>query len=117
MHKLGTQMSPNHRKAIRLHKGNDNPRWGDAEKLEVERLNGYDPSKDSRKDAPALEGHPEITRHSMHKCKYGGRLNLKARFVAGGHHTKTSGQTITRHDRQRRTPEPVGSGSRTIRIR
>jgi hypothetical protein len=68
---------------------NQNTKWADAEKLEVQQLQDYNTFQNLGHKSSAVrpEGHKKISLHFVYAVKHDGRH--KARAVAGGHLTDT----------------------------
>jgi hypothetical protein len=84
-YKYGYKVPNSHEEAMQFDKENGNSMWGDAEKLEVEQLLGYNTFIDKGKGVPSPSGYKQIRCHMIYDVKHDGRH--RARLVAGGHLT------------------------------
>ena len=86
IYQFGVQVPRNSTEARLLDEKNNNTKWQDAEKAELDSLYGYNTFRDLGKGAKAPEGYQRINVHFIYAVKHD--LRHKARLVAGGHMTE-----------------------------
>ena len=83
--KLCVRIMRNHADAMECDRNNGNPKWGDADKLELNHFYEYESFESLGSNEPSSRGHTKIRCHLIHDANQDGRY--KARFVSGCHMT------------------------------
>jgi Reverse transcriptase (RNA-dependent DNA polymerase) len=90
--KFGVLVPRTHSQAADIDKKNGNTNWQDAEALEIAQLMEYGTFLDKGKEGEAPYGFKRIRGHMVYDVKHDGRH--KARYVAGGHLTEPSEESV-----------------------